>query len=81
MPRVKLLRSLSLIFALFVLQSTAAAQIDDLQRSFVTPPDDTRIMMRWWWFGPAVDNAQLEREMRLMKELVNDLGRGTKARQ
>jgi hypothetical protein len=25
-------------------------------------------MMRWWWFGPAVTKAQLEREMRLMKE-------------
>ncbi|HEU4932359.1 MAG TPA: glycosyl hydrolase [Pyrinomonadaceae bacterium] len=47
---------------------TTTAQIDDLQRSFQSPPDDARIMMRWWWFGPAVDNAQLEREMRLMKE-------------
>jgi hypothetical protein len=25
-------------------------------------------MMRWWWFGPAVTPAGLEREMRLMKE-------------
>jgi len=25
-------------------------------------------MMRWWWFGPAVTQDQLEREMRLMKE-------------
>ena len=25
-------------------------------------------MMRWWWFGPAVTKAELEREMRLMKE-------------
>ena len=24
--------------------------------------------MRWWWFGPAVTKAELEREMRLMKE-------------
>jgi hypothetical protein len=24
-------------------------------------------MMRWWWFGPAVTRAELEREMRLMK--------------
>ena len=32
------------------------------------PPDDARIMMRWWWFGPAVTKPQLEREMRLMKE-------------
>jgi len=24
--------------------------------------------MRWWWFGPTVTKAGLEREMRLMKE-------------
>ena len=47
---------------------TFAAPIDDLQRSFQNPPDDSRIMMRWWWFGPAVTKQQLEREMRLMKE-------------
>ena len=45
-----------------------SAPIDDLQASFVNPPDDSRIMMRWWWFGPTVEKAQLEREMRLMKE-------------
>jgi len=65
MPRVKFF---SLVLTLFVLQSTVAAQIDVLQKSFLDPPDDSQIMMRWWWFGPAVDNAQLEREMRLMKE-------------
>jgi hypothetical protein len=32
------------------------------------PPDDARIMMRWWWFGPAVNKAELEREMQSMKE-------------
>jgi len=25
-------------------------------------------MVRWWWFGPAVTRAGLEREMKLMKE-------------
>ena len=43
-------------------------QLADLQRSFQNPPDDSKIMMRWWWFGPAVSEAELEREMRLMKE-------------
>ena len=43
-------------------------QLADLKRLFQTPPDDSRIMMRWWWFGPAVTEAELEREMRLMKE-------------
>jgi hypothetical protein len=39
-----------------------------LQRGFENPPDDARIMMRWWWFGPAVTNLELERELRAMKD-------------
>jgi hypothetical protein len=51
-------------------QSAAAASPDiaELQNRFLNPPDDSRVMMRWWWFGPAVTKAELEREMRLMKE-------------
>ena len=26
------------------------------------------MMVRWWWYGPAVTKAELEREMRLMKQ-------------
>ena len=48
--------------------TTANTDVAELQRQFQTPPDDSRIMMRWWWYGPAVTNAELEREMRLMKE-------------
>ena len=44
------------------------ANLAELRRGFEQPPDDARIMMRWWWFGPAVTKAELEREMRLMKE-------------
>ncbi|HEX8774098.1 MAG TPA: glycosyl hydrolase [Pyrinomonadaceae bacterium] len=60
-----------LIFVVSGCTSLASAQvrnIDELQRSFERPPDDARIMMRWWWFGPAVNKPELEREMRLMKE-------------
>ncbi len=39
-----------------------------LKRGFEHPPDDARIMMRWWWFGPAVTKPELEREMRVMKQ-------------
>src|SRR4051795_3329406 len=45
-----------------------AADVDRLQRTFQQPPDSARIMMRWWWFGPAVTHAELEREMRLMRD-------------
>src|SRR5687767_7121624 len=40
----------------------------DLKSGFLKPPDDARIMMRWWWFGPSVTEAELEREMNLMKQ-------------
>jgi hypothetical protein len=45
----------------------AADSIVQLQNSFDQPPDDARIMVRWWWFGTAVTKPQLEREMNLMK--------------
>jgi hypothetical protein len=44
------------------------AKIDSLKQQFLRPPDDARIMMRWWWFGPAVTKPELEREMRSMKD-------------
>ena len=57
-----------LIALAFLNINVSGAPIDDLQRSFLNPPDDTRIMMRWWWFGPAVTKAELEREMHVMKD-------------
>jgi alpha-L-rhamnosidase len=47
------------------------AQIDlnptQLRESFARPPDDCRIMMRWWWFGPAVIKPEIQRELEQMK--------------
>ncbi|MEP7338133.1 MAG: glycosyl hydrolase [Acidobacteriota bacterium] len=62
-----------ILFALTValLARSSGAQVggvDTLERAFKQPPDDARIMMRWWWYGPAVAKAELEREMRVMKE-------------
>jgi len=28
--------------------------METLRQNFANPPDDSRILMRWWWFGPAV---------------------------
>ncbi len=53
---------------LVALAPARAQSINELQRGFERPPDDAKIMMRWWWFGPAVTKPELEREMRLMKE-------------
>ncbi len=44
------------------------ANVADLRRGFEHPPDDARMMVRWWWFGPSVTKPELEREMRFMKE-------------
>jgi hypothetical protein len=53
---------------LFLTAPLFTAGVDQLQTVFDKPPDDARIMVRWWWFGPAVTKPQLEREMKLMKE-------------
>ena len=44
------------------------ASLADLRRDFHASARRCRIMVRWWWFGPAVTKPELEREMRLMKE-------------
>jgi hypothetical protein len=48
--------------------SVFAADLTQLQQNFNQPPDSAKMMVRWWWFGPAVTKPQLEREMKLMKE-------------
>ncbi len=45
----------------------SADQLATLHNSFAQPPDDSRIMMRWWWFGPAVTRPELQRELEQMK--------------
>jgi alpha-L-rhamnosidase len=48
--------------------SADPANVSELRRGFERPPDDARMMVRWWWFGPSVTKPELEREMRFMKE-------------
>ena len=53
-----------------VSQSTGAAgglSVPALHESFAHPPDDCRIMVRWWWFGPSATDAELKRELEQMK--------------
>lgn len=59
---------LIVLAALLFSADDPSASVARLQRGFEQPPDDARIMVRWWWFGPGVTEKQLEREMRLMKE-------------
>ena len=58
-----------LVAACLVAQREAApGGLAEVMRGFENPPDDARIMMRWWWFGPSVVQPELERELRAMKE-------------
>ncbi len=53
------------------LSATQVSSNDDLatlRRAFDAPPDDARIMMRWWWFGPQVTDEELGRELQAMKD-------------
>jgi hypothetical protein len=56
---------------LFVACQTGAAQSDstlaDLHTQFANPPDSSRIMMRWWWFGPAATKPEITKELEQMK--------------
>ena len=48
----------------FSAPSSGNAQLHAL---FVHPPDDARILMRWWWFGPAATKPEITRELETMK--------------
>src|SRR3954469_3372189 len=72
MKNVRTPHKFSILFAfaliVTVIRAAYPAGIDDLQKGFSAPPDDARIMMRWWWFGPAVTKPEIERELRVMKD-------------
>jgi hypothetical protein len=57
----------ALLIALALACSASAATVGDLRAAFEHPPDNARIMVRWWWFGPSQTKAEIEREMREMK--------------
>ena len=39
----------------------------DLKQIFQNPPDAAKPMVRWWWFGPAVEKPEILRELQQMK--------------
>lgn len=45
----------------------AVPALGHMQQEFLAPPDNCRIMMRWWWFGTAVTKPELMREIEMMK--------------
>jgi hypothetical protein len=60
------------VFLLSILQSSLCPaqrepELPRLRNAFAHPPDDSRLMMRWWWFGPAVAKPEIKRELEQMK--------------
>jgi len=49
-------------------ESPGTLAISALQDDFRNPPEDAKIMVRWWWFGPAVTTEELDRELHQMKD-------------
>jgi len=47
---------------------SSSAGVQELHLAFAHPPDDSRIMMRWWWFGPSATKPEIRRELEQMKE-------------
>ena len=45
---------------------TSPKTVDELRAGFVDPPTSSAPMMRWWWFGPSVVRAELDRELAVM---------------
>jgi len=57
---------LSLLHAYLAFAQTGSS-LAQLRESFAHPSDDARIMMRWWWFGPAATKDEIKRELEQMK--------------
>lgn len=71
-----MLRSVRALLVFFCLPALAIAQkarsipggdVNELHEAFAHPPDDSRIMVRWWWFGPSATKEELKRELEQMQ--------------
>jgi hypothetical protein len=43
------------------------AQAQNLNQQFLNPPDGAKPMVRWWWFGTAVEKPEILHELQQMK--------------
>ncbi|WP_206244369.1 glycosyl hydrolase [Novosphingobium terrae] len=59
--------SLAIGLAALATASTAHGEAPDLWTTFLHPPAEARPMVRWWWFGPAVEDKEIDREIAAMK--------------
>jgi hypothetical protein len=63
----KPLLALALSCAFTAQAAAPSTTFADVAQHLQAPPPDARPMMRWWWFGPAVQKPELEREVLAMK--------------
>lgn len=49
-------------------QSLPGETLSALHEKFLAPSPDARPMMRWWWFGPAVEKGELASELETMQK-------------
>jgi hypothetical protein len=47
---------------------TSPKSVHELRAGFLDPPTSSAPMMRWWWFGPSVDRAEIDRELAVMAD-------------
>ncbi len=57
----------TLVSAGVALATAAAGDLPAARDRFRHPADDARPMVRWWWFGPAVNDAEVGREIAAMR--------------
>ena len=53
-------------------ESQASVSVQSLRENFASPPASARPMVRWWWFGAAVEKPEILRELQQMK--ANGIG-------
>src|SRR5271154_2652994 len=64
-PQALLLAAAS--FSIIPSHLSAQSPIESLKSNFKNPPDNAKPMMRWWWFGTAVEKPEILRELQQMK--------------
>src|SRR5882757_11510845 len=64
-PQAILLSALSIGFTASCL--FAQSPIESLKFSFKNPPPEAKPMVRWWWFGAAVEKPEILYELQQMK--------------
>lgn len=55
------------LLGLFAAAAVSQNHPVDLHEGFLNPPPEARPMMRWWWFGPAIEKPELKKELETMR--------------